>query len=130
MLDDLDRLRNKPQLLELLTHYARLVQEDRQTWQDRLMHMEGVGPADLAKLHGELIAFGWVEQNSGQVPIIRAGAVPSCYRITLHGQRALQQVQGLDIDVEAEPEAPARTSPRFSRKRREHAEADTLVAAE
>ena len=36
-------------------------------------------------LHGELIAFGWVEQNTGQVP--------SCYRITLAGLRAIRQAK-------------------------------------
>ncbi len=70
MLDELDYLHNNPHLLELLTHYANLGQADRETWHPRLMAMEQVEPPEMAKLHGQLIAFGWVEQNTGQLPVV------------------------------------------------------------
>jgi hypothetical protein len=88
MFDELDRLRTNPHLLELLSHYACLGAENRETWQNRLMHLEGVETAVLVKLHGELLAFGWVEQNTAQVPI--------CYRITLAGLRARRQLEAPD----------------------------------
>ena len=57
MFDDSLRLRENPQLLALLSHYAQQGTEDRATWRDRLMHMEGVEAKELSALHGELIAF-------------------------------------------------------------------------
>jgi len=60
MQNELDRLRTKPNLLLLLNHYADLAGPSRETWQDRLMTMEGMEPQELSKLYGELIAFSWV----------------------------------------------------------------------
>jgi len=85
MLDEVDRLRKNHHLLELLNHYAHLGAEHREAWQGRLIQIEGLDPAEISKLHGELIAFGWAEQNTGQVP--------SCYRITLAGLRAVRQAK-------------------------------------
>jgi hypothetical protein len=93
MFDEIDRLRSNSFLLQLLSHYANLAAPDRLVWQDRLMAMDGVEAVEIAKLHGELIAFAWVEQNTGNTPVIRVGAVPACYRVTPSGLRALQQVQ-------------------------------------
>lgn len=95
MLDELDRLRTNPHLLDLLSHYAHLGAENREAWQVRLMRLENVEPAALVKLHGELIAFGWVDQNTGQVPI--------CYRITLPGLRAMRQAKAKE---NAAPDLP------------------------
>lgn len=69
MTDEVDRLRAKPNLLLLLTHYANL---GREAWQDRLMTMEGVEAPELSKLHGELIAFSWIDQNTGDFSVVRA----------------------------------------------------------
>jgi hypothetical protein len=108
MLDDVDHLRNNPHLVQLLSHYARLGAENRETWQGRLMKMEVVEPPELVKLHGELIAFAWVEQNTGQVPI--------CYRITLAGLRAMRQaqVEENDDDEVSLPESEAKLAPKSS----------------
>jgi hypothetical protein len=92
MFDEMDRLRGVQGLLNLLNHYAELGRTDRQIWQDRLSRLDGVEPRELVKFHGELIAFGWIEQNTGATPILRHGAAPACYRVTLAGIRALQQV--------------------------------------
>ena len=59
------RLRENAHLLALLTHYAHLGSEDRTVWQNRLMRMDGVEPQQLTVLHGELIAFDGIEQNTG-----------------------------------------------------------------
>jgi hypothetical protein len=88
MVDDLEHLRNNPQQLQLFCHYARLGESNRETWQLRLSVMEEVRPSELARLHGELIALDWVEQNTGRTPC--------CYRITLAGLRAFRQLQTLD----------------------------------
>lgn len=100
MFDDLDRLRNNPSLFGLLRHYASLGEVDRETWQDRLMAMDDLEPIRMVKLHGELIAFRWIEQNTGQVPILKVGMVPGCYRVTYQGQRVLRQIQGTEVGEE------------------------------
>jgi hypothetical protein len=91
MFDEMERLGENPLLFALLANYARVGAADRDAWQDRLMAMEGVRPEDLVKLHGELIAYDWVEQNSGAALAPRAGVVPQCYRVTPAGLRAFRQ---------------------------------------
>jgi hypothetical protein len=91
MFDELERLGEDPRLFVLLAHYARAGAADREAWQDRLMAMDGVRPEDLVKLHGELIAYDWVEQNTGAASAPRAGVVPQCYRVTPAGMRAFRQ---------------------------------------
>jgi hypothetical protein len=93
MFDELERLGENAHLLTLLAHYARAGEVDRETWQDRLMQLDGARPEDLVRLHGELIAYDWIEQNTGLTPAPRGGAVPQCYRVTPAGLRALRQVR-------------------------------------
>jgi hypothetical protein len=93
MLDEMDRLREVKVLLALLTHYHERAAGDRQAWQDRLLELEGVAGRDLVRLHGELLAYGWIEQNTGETPAPRAGAAAACYRVTTAGTRALRQVR-------------------------------------
>jgi hypothetical protein len=73
MLDDSLPLQENPHLLALLTHYAQQGTEDRATWRDRLMQMDGIEPKQLSALHGELIAFDWIEQNMGQASCSQTG---------------------------------------------------------
>jgi hypothetical protein len=105
MLDDLDRLAGNEALQRLLSHYAQVAGDDRERWQDRLMELEGTEPKDLVKLHGELIAFGCVDQNTGATPVVRAGVVSSCYRITAAGLRALRFAERSASVTEEEDEA-------------------------
>jgi hypothetical protein len=101
MFDELERLAESAALRGLLSQYAELGTADREAWQDRLMQLEGVRPEELVKLHGELIAHGWVEQNTGITPVLQRGAVPRCYRVTTTGQRALKHAQSRqDSDTE------------------------------
>jgi hypothetical protein len=93
MFDELERLRDVKELSALLRHYQQGNEADRQAWQDRLADMDGVEPRQLVKLHGELLAYGWLEQNTGLTPVLRAGAAANCYRITAAGIRALKQVR-------------------------------------
>ena len=122
MLDDIQRLRNNPNLLQLLSHYAA---HGKETWTNRLMHLEGVEPSELVKLHGELIAFSWADQNTGQVPC--------CYRVTASGLKAIHLVNGgVDDDGEAlpVPEKPEKSLPKFARKKREKAEPVVMAISE
>jgi hypothetical protein len=99
MFDELERLRDVRELFALLTHYQRLGEADRQVWQDRLIEMEGIAPRELVKLHGELLAYGWLEQNTGLTPVLRPGAAASCYRITPAGIRAHKQVRSQEVQT-------------------------------
>ena len=54
------------------------------------MALEGSEPRELVRLHGELLAHGWVEQNTGASLAQRPGTVPACYRVTAAGVRALR----------------------------------------
>ncbi len=106
MFDELERLCDAPVLLQLLAHYAEAGAADREAWQDRLMALDGVMPADLVKLHGELIAYGCLEQNTGSTPVLKPGGVACSYRITTAGQRALQWARA-EQPADAESDAAA-----------------------
>jgi hypothetical protein len=91
MFDDLDRLRGNARLLRLLDHYAQPALTNPEAWQDRLMSLDGAEPGPMVKLHGELLAFGWIEQNSGYT-FNQPGVVAACYRITNAGLKALKKI--------------------------------------
>jgi hypothetical protein len=93
MLDEMERLKDSTCLLELLAHYVELGKEDRDLWQDRLHAFDGLQGRDLSRLYGELIAHGWIEQNTGVTPVLEPNRFGACYRITSAGQRAFKQVK-------------------------------------
>jgi hypothetical protein len=90
MFDEFQRLRQTQPLLRLLSHYAELGTKDRETWQDRLMELAGTAARELSRLHGELIAYGWVEQNTGTTPVLKPGVAACCYRITSAGLKTFK----------------------------------------
>lgn len=96
MIDEIDRLRSVDSLKHLLMHYAHLGVPDRKTWQNRLMTVEGVEPRELNGLHGELLAHGWLEQNTGATPNPNADQAAGCYRITSAGVRALEEAETIE----------------------------------
>jgi hypothetical protein len=67
MLDEIERLRTNPSLFQLLSHYVRLAEPNRDIWQERLRLLEGVDSAELTSLHGR-----WME--SGLTGWLRAPA--------------------------------------------------------
>ena len=99
MFDEMERLRDVKGLRDLLEHYRRLAAPDRQAWQDRLPQLEGVEPHELVKYHGELLAYGWLEQNTGATPVLQAGAARQCYRVTPAGLRALKQARAEEVQA-------------------------------
>jgi hypothetical protein len=101
MFDELERLRGSPELQRLLGHYDGACGPDPEAWQDRLMELGGAEPRQLVELHGLLIAFGWLEQNTGHGPVPRPGTVPDCYRVTAAGRRAGKLARGTE-PVEAD----------------------------
>ena len=126
------QLRESEALGRLLTHYADLGAADREAWQDRRMGLEGVEPRELVRLHGQLIACGWLEQNTGATPVSMPGVVAACYRVTAAGLRALRQARDGDPGeddgpTEAGAEGAGRPAPRrASRKGKAEPPAATL----
>ncbi len=98
MLDEFQRLRESSGLNSLLSHYVQPNEVNPEGWLDRLMTLDGAEPIDLVRWHGELIAFGWIEQNTGQTAGCREGAVTACYRSTPAGRRALRAFNAGDTD--------------------------------
>lgn len=92
MFDELAPLREWPALNDLLAHYARLSAPDRQAWHDRKGPDEANQPRQVARMHGELIANGWLEQNTGVLSAARLNEAPGCYRITRAGLKALERL--------------------------------------
>ncbi len=129
MFDFAVRLRENAHLLALLSHYAQMGSEDRMAWQNRLMQMEGVEPKQLTTLHGELIAFDWIEQNTGQANIRQDGTLSACYRITRHGLREYRRIHGIEV-VENTSEIPEQPQPRVRRKRKEKHQANAVATSE
>jgi hypothetical protein len=129
MFDFSMRLRENSHLLSLLSHYTLAGSGDRTTWQDRLMHMEGVEPQGLTALHGELIAFDWIEQNTGQAVLNSDGTLSACYRITQNGLREFLRIQGIE-GVEERPETTEKSQPRFPRKKKDSLESPAVVSSE
>jgi hypothetical protein len=93
MFDELERLRQTKELYELLEYYQQASGPDRQAWLDRVIEWQELAPRDLVRLHGELIAYGWLDQNTGITPLPRLGAALAAYRITTGGIRALRQAR-------------------------------------
>ena len=85
------------------------------------MQMEGVEPKQLSALHGELIVFDWIEQNTGQAIMLKDGRLSACYRITPYGLREFYRIQGMEYQ-EKPKETPEKTAPRFPRKKKQKAD--------
>ena len=61
------------------------------------MQMEGVEAKELSALHGSLMAFDWIEQNTGQALMLANGTLSACYRITLSGLQGACPPLKLDL---------------------------------
>ncbi len=120
MLDFSVQLKENTHLLALLSHYAQKGSEDRTVWQDRLMKMEGIDSQQLTTLHGELIAFDWIEQNTGQAKMSQDGTLTACYRITLEGLREFRRIHGIVV-IEERSETTEQSQPRSPRKKKKAA---------
>ncbi|MBA4192073.1 MAG: hypothetical protein C0467_29190 [Planctomycetaceae bacterium] len=129
MLDFPKRLKENAQLLALLLHYGQLGAEDRTVWQDRLMQMEGVDSKELTALHGELIAFDWIEQNTGHALGKPDGTISSCYRVTQNGLWEFRRIHGIEA-VEESADTNEKPKLRIPRKKKDKVESQVVAAVE
>lgn len=90
--DELDRLAESSELRGLLETYVQAGELDRDAWIDRPMEWSGLRERALTKLHGELLAAGWLEVNLDSGTTRRADVVAGCYRATSAGVKAHRQV--------------------------------------
>ncbi len=100
MRSEMQMLRDDAELLQLLQHYVGNTTEDREAWLDRCMAINGVEAKQLTQMHGLLIAFGWIEQNSDQAASVQPETCSQCYRTTAAGRRALKQFRLADDDAD------------------------------
>jgi hypothetical protein len=121
MLDEIAHLRTNPPLLQLLTHYARGAEPNRDAWHNRLMSIDGVERSEITQLHGELLAYDWIELNGGQSDHLLPGA---CYRITMDGLRAYRMVNGTDAEVQVPAVGEETPTRKLQRRRRQKKSAE------
>jgi hypothetical protein len=76
-----------------------------------------------------LIAFDWIEQNTGEARLGSDGTLAACYRVTRHGLQEFRRLSGIE-SVEDSPEPPEQSQPRFARKKKAKAESPGVVASE
>ena len=117
MIDFSVQLKGNTHLQALLSHYAQLGSEDRTVWQDRLMKMEGIDTQQLTLLHGELIAYDCIEQNTGHAKMSQDGTLTACYRITQEGLREYRRIHGIVV-IEERSETTEQSQPRNPRKKK------------
>lgn len=130
MLEEMQRLQECPALALFLNHYAEPGLADRMLWQPRLMNAEGVAAAEVTSLHGELLAFDWIEMNFGLVSGKEPGGLTACYRVTLAGLRAWKRAQGGFLPMEEEEVVATRRPPRRSKAEKESPAEVVALAAE
>jgi hypothetical protein len=101
-----DLLRDDELLRELLRRYRELkVHQPQAEWHDRVMDHEGLEAEQLCRLHGLLLANGWIETRVYADAFATPGRLAQCYRATPEGARALIRADNPFAD--AEQEAPA-----------------------
>lgn len=95
-----------------------------------MMQMEGVDAKQLSALHGELIAFDWIEQNTGQASPMKDGVIANCYRITPNGLREYGRFHGIKIEEKVLETPEKKKFPRKKKERTDLPEAAVVVASE
>ncbi|MFO0945510.1 MAG: hypothetical protein U1D30_06140 [Planctomycetota bacterium] len=82
---------NRP-LRDLLEQYrARQISRPDMEWQDRVMELGTLTPTELSKLHGLLLANGWVDTRVTADAFATAGKLTDCYKVTRDGLSALRR---------------------------------------
>ncbi|MCE9563356.1 MAG: hypothetical protein K8U57_15045 [Planctomycetes bacterium] len=83
----------------------------------------------MTVLHGELIAFDWIEQNTGHALGKADGTISSCYRVTQNGLWEFRRIHGIAA-VEESADTNEKPKPRIPRKKKEKNESQVGAAAE
>lgn len=104
MILGMETLRTEPGLRDLLQTYAERRKASPQVeWHDRVMALDGVEEERLTKLHGLLLAGGWVETRVHGESFQSPGRLEACYRITPEGLAALRMQRAVGHESDDEP---------------------------
>ncbi|QDU62757.1 hypothetical protein Pan216_36270 [Planctomycetes bacterium Pan216] len=101
-------LRDDLDLRQLLAEYkARKDRDKNAEWFDRVMALGDLDQRALSKLHGLLLAQGWIDTRIASDVFDEPGRLANCYRITSDGNRALTWVTDIAEDEPEMAEASA-----------------------
>lgn len=90
MIGSIEILCENPSLHELLLSYRQQRKQRRDAeWDDRIMRFDDLSDKELSKLHGTLLALGWLETRVCREAFDVPGQLTACYRVTHEGIRAL-----------------------------------------
>lgn len=92
MINELERLRDNPQLQLLLGYYAEAGVTAPGEWLDRVMALPGVEVRHMSRLHGQLIAHDWLEHEADRTAIASVAVSRARYRVTEAGLQASKLV--------------------------------------
>lgn len=102
MLGASDVLRENLRLRRLLLHYEETYRRQVDAeWLDRLMELDGTDGEELSRLHGLLLAHGWLDSRVHHQAFDLPGQVRACYQITREGRHMLRFLEDV-IGVETE----------------------------
>lgn len=91
MITNIQTLQSDEQLRQLLDRYVQLHKsQPKVEWHDRVMELDGCDTQRLAKLHGLLLASGWIETRVHGDSFRHAGRLEACYKVTHDGVHALR----------------------------------------
>lgn len=94
MLSSLETLRDDLPMRSLLTEYRHQhFQKPEVEWHHRVMALPRVEPERMSRLHGYLLASGWIDTRVELTSFSAAGEVLSSYRITREGTTALHAIE-------------------------------------
>ncbi|MGL5095863.1 MAG: hypothetical protein ACRDD1_09755 [Planctomycetia bacterium] len=91
MVEEVELLRDDPALRSLLAEYRRRrTAEPKAGWYDRVDPEGGATDADWHRLHGVLIANGWLDVRVHAAAFAEVGKVAGVYAVTADGVQALR----------------------------------------
>lgn len=94
MLSSLEVLRDDVSMRRLLGEYRhRQIQQPESEWHHRVMELVSVDMDRLSRMHGYLIASGWIDVRVERDAFGVDGGVLDSYRITKDGLRALISIE-------------------------------------
>lgn len=75
-------------------------------WHDRVMELGGVNVTELSRLHGVLLAQGWLDINVSREAFSVPGRLAHCYKVTREGLQALRMADNpfLAAEEESDPD--------------------------
>lgn len=101
-------LQSNSPLRELLEQYRqKQFERPDAEWHDRVMELGTLTTTELSKLHGLLLANGWVDTRVTADAFATAGKLADCYKVTRDGLTALRRADLPFVDGDDPESDPA-----------------------